>query len=60
MSIEWDLPDGYEVDSGTQPRSPMKGEYFLLPDGQDYKASEDYKNCVYIIITKKKSVEEKS
>lgn len=54
MSIEWDLPDGYEVDSGTQPRSPMKGEYFLLPDGQDYKASEDYKNCVYIIITKKK------
>lgn len=54
QTIEIEVPEGYEVSEGEQPRLPKEGEYYL----HNYKANEAGRTHTWpVIILKKKAPE---
>lgn len=52
QTIEIEVPEGYEVSEGEQPRLPKEGEYYL----HNYKANEAGRTHTWpVIILKKKA-----
>ena len=53
QTIEINVPEGYEIAEGEQPRSPNVGEHFLSVDGWVQTAINKFKNNAKIILKKK-------
>lgn len=54
QTIEINVPEGYEVAEGDQPRRPKAGEYFLSELTEVKECHIDFEFSIHIILKKKK------
>ena len=53
QTIEIEVPDGYEVAEGEQPRLPIKGDWYLGAGIEAIPVDQDYEECHFVILKKK-------